>query len=215
MLPQTTMQAVRNSSRGISLLYTSSGTLPSITHGIRPTQASVGPTPTLRPVSDRHITTQSSRGQLFTPVTSDDQTEDNDHVLQQNPAQEIQSDSGDFGESFDEEDEEIIELAKRIEKSAQTDKSPPSRARKLNIRDTHEHDDYGGALLTEEERKLLGTSSGLWARLRALTIDRRHQSSARCAQTDNACQVSSANHGPLISLRSLLHQCTPHMLSCR
>ena len=119
----------------------------------------MGPTPTLRPDPGCHITTQSSRGQLVTPVASDHQTEDNDHVLQQVLAHEIQSDSGDFGDSFDEEDEEIIELAKRIEKSAQTEKSPPSRARKLNIRDTHEHDDYGGALLSEEERKLLGTNS--------------------------------------------------------
>ena len=54
------------------------------------------------------------------------------------------------------DDEEIIELTKKIEKSAQVEKSPPSRARKLNIRDTHEHDDYGGALLPEEERNLLG-----------------------------------------------------------
>jgi hypothetical protein len=155
------MQAVRNSSRGISLLYSSSTTLPSITQGVRPTRPSVGSTPTLGPDSDRQITTQSSRGQLFTPVPSDAPTEGIEHFSQQDLHEEIHSDSGDFGESFDEEDEEIIELAKRIEKTAQTEKSPPSRARKLNIRDTHEHDDYGGALLTEEERKLLGMSSGL------------------------------------------------------
>lgn len=95
-------------------------------------------------------------------MASDDPAEGNDYPPQQDHDQELQSDSGDFGDSFDEEDEEIIELAKRIEKSAQTEKSPPARARKLNIRDTHEHDDYGGALLSEEERKLLGTSSGLW-----------------------------------------------------
>lgn len=185
------MQAVRNSSRGISLLYTSSEALPSTTQGVGPTQASVGPTPTLRLDSERHtttqqsirptrasvgsnstlardtdrfVTTQSSRGQLFTPVASDAPKEGNEHVPQQDHGQETQSDSGDFGDSFDEEDEEIIELTKRIEKSAQTEKSPPLRARKLNIRDTHEHDDYGGALLTEEERKLLGTSFGLWIR---------------------------------------------------
>lgn len=142
---------------------------------------SIGPSPTLGFGSDRQITTQSSRGQLFTPVASDAPTESNEHVSQQDCDQEIQSDSGDFGNSFDEEDEEIVELANRIEKSAQTEKSPPSRARKLNIRDTHEHDDYGGALLSEEERKLLGTSSTLWLRLYVLTLNRRHQSPARCA----------------------------------
>lgn len=95
-------------------------------------------------------------------MASDDPAEGNGYPSQQDYDQELQSDSGDFGDSFDEKDEEIIELAKRIEKSAQTEKSPPARARKLNIRDTHEHDDYGGALLSEEERKLLGTSASLW-----------------------------------------------------
>ena len=180
-----------------------------------PIRASVGPTPTLMPDSDRQITTQSSRGQLFTPVASDDPPEGNEDVSQPDLHQEIHSDFGDFGDMFDEEDEEIIELAKRIEKSAQTENSPPSRARKLNIRDTHEHDDYGGALLTEEERKILGRSSDLWLKLYVLTLERRHQNPARCAKADHARQVSSANHGPLISLRSLQQQCTTHLLSCR
>lgn len=224
------MQAVRNSSRGISLLYSSSTVLPSTAPGIRSTQASVGPTPTLVPNShrqttqdvrparayidptptlgagsDRQITTQSSRGQLFTPVASDDPIEDNKHVSQQDSDREIPSDSGGFGGSFDEEDEEIIELAKTIEKSAQTVKSPPSRARKLNIRDTHEHDDYGGALLSEEERKLLGMSPVLSLASYVLTLNRRHQSSSRSAQTNRARQVPSTDHGPLISLRSFQH----------
>ena len=168
-----------------------------------PNRAPVGSTPTLRPDSDRQTTTQSSRGQLFTPVPSDAPTEDNEHVSQQNHDQkEIQSDSGDFGDSFDIEDEEIIELAKRVEKSAQADKSPPSRARNLNIHDTHDHDDYGGALLSEEERRLLGSSSTLWLTLYMLTRDRHHKSSTRCAQTNRARQVPSTYHGPLISLRS-------------
>lgn len=208
------MQAVRNSSRGTSLLYSSSAALPSTTQGVRPTRASIGPTATLRPDSDRQITTQSSRGQLFTPVASDDPVESNEHVSQQYSDREIQSDPEDFGDSFDEEDEEIIELTKRIEKSAQTEKSPPSRARKLNIRDTHEHDDYGGALLSEEERKLLGTSFTLWLRLHVLTLARRYKSSARCAQTNRTRQIPSAYHGPFISLRGLQHQCTAYLLSC-
>lgn len=82
--------------------------------------------------------------------------EDIEHFSQHDQHGLDQLDSGDYGDPLDEDDEEIIKLAKRVEKSAQTGKSPPSRARKLNIRDTHEHDDYGGALLYEEERKLLG-----------------------------------------------------------
>lgn len=232
------MQAVRNSSRGVSLLYSSSATYPSATQGVRATQVSIGPTPTLRPDPDRHITTkqgvrptrasvgstltlgrdadrqittQPSRGQLFTPVASHDPTEGNEHVSQPNFHHEIQNDPGDFGEPFDEEDEEIIELAERIEKSAQTAKSPPSRAHKLNIRDTHEHDDYGGALLSVEERKLLGTSSGLWVRLHILILSRRHQRPARCAQTDRAREISSTYYGPLVSSRSFQHQRTSYL----
>lgn len=210
------MQAVRNSSRGISLLYTSSEALPSTTQSVRPTRASVGSTPTLGPESDRQIKTQSSRGQLFTPVASDDPTEGNEYVPQEDYGHESQSDSGDFWDSFDEEDEEIIELAKRIEKSTQTDKSPPARARKLNIRDTHEHDDYGGALLSEEERKLLGKLRSL-ARITyvcGLILQRRHQNTDRCAQTNRGRQVSSTYHGSLIPPRSLQHQCTSHLFPC-
>ena len=155
------MQAVRNSSRGISLLYSSSAALPSATQGTKLPQASVGPTPTLRADSNREVTTQSSRGQLFTPVASDVPTEGNEHASQQDCHRVTQSESGEYGTSLDVDDEEIIELTKKIEKSAQMEKSPPSRARKLNIRDTHEHDDYGGALLSEEERKLLGMSNPL------------------------------------------------------
>jgi hypothetical protein len=91
-------------------------------------------------------------------VASDALTEGDGNGSQQDCHQEILSDSGDYGESLDEDDEELIELTKNIERSAQSDQTPPSRARKLNIRDTHEHDDYGGALLSEEERKLLGMS---------------------------------------------------------
>jgi hypothetical protein len=103
--------------------------------------------------------TQSSRGQLLTAVATHALTESSKCIVLQSSYEDIQSDAGDYGDSLDEDDEEMIELAKRVEVSTQMDKSPPSRARKLNIRDTHEHDDYGGALLSEEERKLLGTSS--------------------------------------------------------
>jgi hypothetical protein len=60
----------------------------------------------------------------------------------------------------DYDDDDMIELSKRIEKSAGSkETTPPARARKFNIRETHEYDDYGGALFTEEERELLGTSA--------------------------------------------------------
>jgi len=153
------MQAVRISSRGSSLLYSSAATLPSTAQGAKFDQASVVSAPATRPASHRKIMTRSSHKQLLTPVASDAPIESSEHTLHQSPYQEIHSDAGDFGDSLDEDDEEIIELTKCVETSAQLDRSPPSRARKLNIRDTHEHDDYGGALLSEEERKLLGTGS--------------------------------------------------------
>ena len=65
----------------------------------------------------------------------------------------------DEADDEDDDEDEMIELAKRIEKSAGSkETSPPARARKFNIRETHEYDNYGGALFTEEERELLGTS---------------------------------------------------------
>lgn len=95
-------------------------------------------------------------------MASDAPREGNDHFSQQDCHLEIECDSGDYGDSLDVDDEEIIELTKNVKKTAQMDKPPPTRARKLNIRDTHVHDDYGGALLTEEERKLLGMRATLW-----------------------------------------------------
>jgi len=209
------MQAVRDSSRGGSLLYSSSAALPSTAQGVKLDQAHVVPTPTPRPASDCKPMTRSFRGQLLTPVASDAPTESNEYISQQTSRQEIHSDVEDFGDSLDEDDEEVIELAKLVEKSGQMEKSPPSRARKLNIRDTHEHDDYGGALLSEEERKLLGMSSTPSSREWVLTVNRCHQSTTGHTQTNRACQVPTTYHGPLISLWGVQHQCTPHLLPRR
>ena len=73
----------------------------------------------------------------------------------------LRSTSNDFGPPIEEDNDEVVELMRRAEDYARKEnplKSPPSRARKLNVRETHAHDNYGGALLSEEERKLLGAS---------------------------------------------------------
>lgn len=62
--------------------------------------------------------------------------------------------NGDYDDYLDED--ELIELAKRVEKSTTSRKTPPSREWKLNIREVNSNEDYGGALFTEEERRLLG-----------------------------------------------------------
>ena len=98
----------------------------------------------------------------------------------------------DFEKSIHEDDDEMIELAKRIEMSATPgDKSPPTRARKLNIRETHQYDDYGGALFTEEERELLGTSACCSTPVAARTDTKQTQSSSRKTPKDPSFEANS------------------------
>lgn len=155
------MQAVRNSSKGSSLLYSSSATLAPSTQGVGFTPPSIGSTATLGFSSDSDAAPEP-HASLPTPLASDAATESNGRTARRNHPQVTQSHSGEFEDSLDEDDDEMIELAKRVEKQATAGQSPPSRARKLNIRDTHEHDDYGGALLSEEERRLLGIISAFF-----------------------------------------------------
>jgi hypothetical protein len=51
---------------------------------------------------------------------------------------------------------ELIELTDNIEQSAEAVRTPPARDRKQNMRDVHEHEDYGGALFSVDEKALLG-----------------------------------------------------------
>lgn len=68
--------------------------------------------------------------------------------------------NGYFDEFIGGEDEELInELAKTIDQSNKSKKFPPPRDWKLNMREVQENEDYGGALLTEDERTLLGLFS--------------------------------------------------------
>lgn len=177
------MQAVRNSSRGGSLLYSSSAALPTISQPVNPARPAIRsiPTPTSSsPVvvgsdparqatgftptlvySSQNDQNPNASQRLQPPVASHASTKETRRDTLRSSRHVLRSTSDDFGAPIDENDDELIELARRVEDRANSEtswKSPPSRARKLNIRDTHAHDDYGGALLTEEERKLLGTS---------------------------------------------------------
>jgi hypothetical protein len=102
-----------------------------------------------------------SKAQLPTPANSDVSTEGIERSSYHLELKTLRADSGDLEESIHEDDDkELVELAKRIERSTRREgASPPARARKFNIRETHEYDDYGGALFTEEERELLGEST--------------------------------------------------------
>jgi hypothetical protein len=152
------MQAVQSSQAGGSTLYSSSTDMLS-------TPVFTQPTPL--PVFSRTANTKSNlpQTQLPTPVNSDTPVEAVKRSSRLPKPNAIQTESEDLGSSIheddgDEDDDDMIELAKRIEKSAGSkEMSPPARARKFNIREAHEHDDYGGALFTEEERELLGTST--------------------------------------------------------
>lgn len=158
------MQAVRNSSRGVSLLYSSSASSPPKAHGLENTRPSIGSTPTLAFSSGGIATLDTHPQQTTTPIVSDAAIHDEEQTLSQHD-RVLQGETNEFENLMSEDDDEMIELAKRVEKHAPADKSPPSRACKLNIRDTHEHDDYGGALLSVEERKILGMSLGPCTRL--------------------------------------------------
>jgi hypothetical protein len=206
------MQAVRNSSRGSSLLYSSSAALPTTsqlpsnpsgaTQVVQPnprrvgiSKAPTGSTSTLGFGSGDDVTPKPVRGQLPAPVAPNAPRRNNERSASLGNSRIPSTDYGDFHDlvelsedeetveqakrasttyesfedSLDLDDDEMIELSKCVESTAHPGKSPPSRARKLNIRDTHEHDDYGGALLSEEERKLLGTVHALRIRFEADT----------------------------------------------
>jgi hypothetical protein len=155
----------------------------------------VGSTSTLGFGSGDDVTSKPSRRQLPAPVAPDAPKENHERTSRLSNLRITSTDYGDFEDlvdlddddetidqakrapklhgsfedSLDLDDDEMIELSKRVESNARPGRSPPSRARKLNIRDTHEHDDYGGALLSEEERKLLGTVHALLVRFEADT----------------------------------------------
>jgi hypothetical protein len=256
------MQAVRNSSRGSSLLYSSSATLPTTSQlpstaslpsgatqvvqptprGVRISKTPMGSTSTLGFGSGDDVTLKPVRGPLLAPVAPDAPRRNNERTARLSNSRMPSTDYGDFDDlielseddetieqakrastaygsfedSLDLDDDEMIELSKRVESAAHPGKSPPSRARKLNIRDTHEHDDYGGALLSEEERKLLGTSQPLLSGFGSkLTLDRRHKDTTGCPETDRTHDISSTYHGSHITLRGLQHKCVAHLFPCR
>ena len=58
------------------------------------------------------------------------------------------------------DDDDILESAMAIDDAiVNRPATPPPRGRKQNMRDVDEHEDYGGALLTTDDLKLLGVSS--------------------------------------------------------
>lgn len=155
------MQAVQSSQAGGSLLYSSSTKHLTTNYSVRSAPAYTNPT--FLPASSSTVDTMSNtpQAQLPTPINSDAPVEFIKRTSLQSKPRKLRSDYDDFEKSIHEDDEnEMIELGKRIEKSVTSGgKSPPTRARKLNIRETHQYDDYGRALFTEEERELLGMSA--------------------------------------------------------
>jgi hypothetical protein len=152
------MQAVQSSQAGGSTLYSSSANMLSTPVVMRST-----PLPVFSS-STNHLSSLPQM-QLPTPVNLDTPTETVERSTRLHKHNTIRTETEDLAISIhddngDYDDDDMIELAKRVEKSAGSkETSPPARARKFNTRETHEYDDYGGALFTEEERELLGTSA--------------------------------------------------------
>jgi hypothetical protein len=132
--------------------------------------------------TDSDAELEHSHGHLPSSMISDTAAESIKYEHETH-AQVLQSDLEEFANCIEEEldEDDVIGLSKRVKLAARGKKSPPSRARKLNIRDTHAHDDYGGALLSDEEMKLLGMSLLPWVRRLAdtrQTLSRYHKTHA-------------------------------------
>lgn len=155
------MQAVQSSQAGGSLLYSSSIGHYTTEYGVLSAPKFTKSTPLPMFNGSAHSVPNLSKTQLPTPVTSDIPMEAIERSSYQPGLKTLRVDSGDLDESIHEDDDDdMVELAERIEKSTRSEgASPPARARKFNIRETHEYDDYGGALFTEQERELLGEST--------------------------------------------------------
>jgi hypothetical protein len=198
--PQTTVQAVQNSQAGGSTLYSSSIEHPTTGYSVMSTPAFTRST--VLPAFNRTTGALSNLPptQLPTPVNSDTPTEISERSSHRPKLKTLPTDSEDFDspvheidedDDEDDDEDEMIELAKRIEQSAGSkETSPPARAHKFNIRETHEYDNYGGALFTEEERELLGTST--YRDTHAATTNvRQTQSSSRKMLEDPSFAANS------------------------
>jgi hypothetical protein len=102
----------------------------------------------------------SSNSQLPTPVTSDEPVVPAISILRPQSKREatpILTLDEEFIVSDNEGQDEIAELVDAVEEAeARRSSTPPARERKLNMREVDKHEDYGGALLSNEERQLLG-----------------------------------------------------------
>ena len=100
----------------------------------------------------------SSKTHFPTPANSDAPASQhgNENPRRRNSTPILNLDE-EFIELSDGDEPEIIDLTMTVERTAvQRSPTPPPRERKLNMREVHAHEDYGGALLSEAERQLLG-----------------------------------------------------------
>lgn len=91
-------------------------------------------------------------------LTEDVQPKPQNQAVSKSTRRQIPSppdDEGEFGELLE---DEAVEVTKEVEEAVEERRphTPPPRGRKQNIREVDEDEDYGGALLTDAERKLLG-----------------------------------------------------------
>ena len=74
-----------------------------------------------------------------------------------------------FMQLCDEDEVEFIELTDNVEeKAVQRSPTPPLHNNKLNLREVNPHEDYGGALLSDTDRQLLGMLDAILASFAAL-----------------------------------------------
>lgn len=114
-----------------------------------------------RPTAEAKATF-SNKTQLPTPVNSDTLTDsDNYQKPRKRRPTPILNPDEELVELSDEDEAEIVDLREATENDAtRRSPTPPARERKRNMREVDAQEDYGGALLSEAERQLLGMVLG-------------------------------------------------------
>lgn len=115
-------------------------------------------------------------------------------------------------------DIEMVDLAESNESEPEMrPNTPPQRGRKLNTRDVDELEDYGGALLSDADKRALGTANScqmVASDLCILTAGRQNQHRHRqCVEADREKTISATHSRPIAHIRGLIGCRPADMLS--
>ena len=129
------------------------------TRVLRPRHDKIDPA-TVQGFRSANASTSASRSRLPTPFASDSAPEETLAHANDPPTRRDTLAGFTQGDEFididDHDEADLIDLTTAVEESvAIRERTPPFRERKQNIRAVEEHEDYGGALLTDTEKQHL------------------------------------------------------------